>query len=267
MMGALATVISKFRRPRAVDGAEGVLRLSVGSATDVGGRQINEDRVLADSGIGLSLVADGLGGHDAGEVASTIAVETIHRMLSQAGSPDFREAEKLIRAAVAEANHAVHGLNQANQATQRMSMGTTIVGAWRPDAHDRRLIVFNLGDTRAYLFRDGELSQLTRDHTLYQAWLDGGSRGPAPDRHYLVACIGVAAEVDPALTTIRIEPGDSLLLCTDGFYPHLTASRFEAAVAEGGSPDEICGNLVAEAIDEGEADNVSLALLRWSYDA
>ncbi|MDO8605244.1 MAG: protein phosphatase 2C domain-containing protein [Phaeospirillum sp.] len=232
-------------------------------ASDKGQRQTNEDYVLVAPDMDLAIVADGMGGHEAGEVASHLASEVIRDTLAASRPTDLRQAEAAILAAMVAANGAVHAKNQANLATGRMAMGTTVAGVWRPDRDARHVLLFNIGDSRVYLFRDGRLSQVSRDHTLYQNWLDGGERGPAPDSHYLTRCIGVAAEVEPMVGLCQVMQGDILLLCSDGLNAHVDDPTIGMVLGGGGDISTLCHSLVAHALAGGGSDNISIIAVQW----
>lgn len=231
-----------------------------------GQRLTNEDYVLLAPDIDLALVADGMGGHEAGEVASRLAVEAIRAVLATSHPADLRQAEMAVVAAVVAANIAVHTKNQACSASGRMAMGTTVAGIWRPDRDARHVLLFNVGDSRVYLFRDGRLSQLSCDHTLYQNWLDDGERGPAPDTHYLTRCIGIAAEVEPMVGLCQIMPGDILLLCSDGLNAHVDDSVIGTVLGGGDDISTLCHQLVEHALAGGGSDNISIVASQWCSD-
>ncbi len=263
MFGAISLAFDRLKRRAAKTGSSPSLRCEFGQATDIGRRQTNEDSILIDDPIGLALVADGMGGHEGGEIASRMAVDIVRQVIAKARPSDIRDAEQVVVTAVDEANKAIFTANQNAGATGAKAMGTTIVGSWRPDPNENRAIIFNVGDSRAYLFRDGKLLQLSQDHTLYQQWLDGGSRGPAPDQHYLVACLGNASEVRASRGICRLIPGDILLLCTDGCYPHLAEIRLGAAFGAENSVYDNCRDIVSYTQDSGEGDNISLVAIRF----
>jgi serine/threonine protein phosphatase PrpC len=265
--GSLTSIFSKAgdEPPRHADRSPVTARMA--EASHQGARQNNEDCVLIAPDIDLALVADGMGGHEAGEEASRLAVDIIHNTLAASRPLDLREAEKAVVAAVIAANAAIHTANQARSASGHMAMGTTVAGAWRPDRDARQVIVFNVGDSRAYLFRAGRLSLLSRDHTLYQNWLDDGERGPAPAPHYLTRCIGTAAEVEPAVGLCHIAPGDILLLCSDGLNAHVDDTEIGAALGGASDADTICRDLVERALAGGGSDNVSVAMMQWCLGA
>jgi serine/threonine protein phosphatase PrpC len=272
--------------------------LSVAGLTDVGReRELNEDlfyyRVVqsSDEGpLGLFVVADGMGGHLAGEVASQWAVSTLKRELA----PLFRPQDPSVtRRLDAEALAAVgsgatvrleetdlsrllqHALERANQVLlgyarrhreEAGDLGSTVTLAV---VEDTRLTVANIGDSRAYLWRDGRLQQLTEDHSVPGALLKQGriTREEAhqhPHRNVLYRCLGLKPSVEVDIYPAQeLQAGDVLLLCSDGLwdmvYPEERLATFVAAEA---SPLSICRNLVAAANEAGGEDNVTVVLVR-----
>jgi len=239
----------------------------MGEISHQGARLTNEDCVLIVPDMDLALVADGMGGHEGGEVASRLAVEIIRDALAASRPGDLRQADRAVVAAIAAANGAICAENQACLASGRMAMGTTVVGIWRPDADTNQVLLFNIGDSRVYLFRDGRLSQLSRDHTLYQNWLDNGEVGPAPDPHYLTRCIGIAAEVEPTAGLCQIVPGDILLLCSDGLNAHVDDLAIGEVLGGGGNVSALCQSLVDQALIGGGSDNISIVAVRWRLES
>ena len=269
--------------------------LSLGVAfgvTDTGlFRESNQDNFLIAPELGLVAVADGMGGHDAGDVASTDAIELLCTFLRSAGrdgdedatvpvfhpsafdpaalDPDATWTDATMKAmialhdAVEFANERMYLTNVAQGRPDGTGMGTTLTGMWQP-APDGPVFIFHVGDSRLYLCRDGHLTQLTRDQTLYQQALELGMAEPLPARNLLLQALGPAPEVRPDLLTHALAPGDVYLLCSDGLYGNSTAADIAAIMARArrDNLDACCAELVAMAKRDGSRDNIT-AVLVW----
>ncbi|MCA1784155.1 MAG: Stp1/IreP family PP2C-type Ser/Thr phosphatase [Intrasporangiaceae bacterium] len=236
-------------------------RFIAAGTSDVGlVREGNEDAYLvADS---VVAVADGMGGHLAGEVASSTALEPL-RELDGRVFPDANDALAALRDAVVAANQTV--VQMAADEPSYRGMGTTLTAAL---LEGRRLHVAHVGDSRAYLFRDGTFSQLTDDHTFVQHLIDEGqiTREEAakhPQRSMITRAIGVSEEIDVDAMTLDLKPDDVVLLCSDG----LTGPVSDAAIAEVlGSADELersLDRLIEMANEAGGPDNITAVILRF----
>ncbi len=236
-------------------------RIVARGATDVGRvRQGNEDALLVSSSV--FAVADGMGGHLAGEVASATALEPI-RTLDGKVFAEPAEAVAALRDAVVAANARVAQLADSNPSYR--GMGTTLTAAL---VEGKRLHVAHVGDSRAYLLREGQFSQLTDDHTLVQHLIDEGqiTREEAashPQRSVITRAIGVAPEVDVDSMSLDLQAGDQFLLCSDG----LTGVVADAAIAEVLRDEEDADTavraLIERANDAGGPDNITVLLLRY----
>jgi protein phosphatase len=235
--------------------------------SDVGRtRSRNEDSFEIDWDIGLALVCDGMGGHAGGDIASrTAAGAIIDFVAGQAGGEQaagFETALPTIRAAIGEANRGLFALNQQRGYPEGRGMGTTTVGLWRVADGDG-VVIFHVGDSRLYRLRGRELRQLTRDHSLYQAWLDGGGHGQPPHRNIITRALGTLPEVDADVSVQAVTVGDLFLICSDG----LTSMASDAEIADTlthGDDDlqATCGRLVALANRKGGHDNITVVLTR-----
>ncbi|HSR40564.1 MAG TPA: PP2C family serine/threonine-protein phosphatase [Longimicrobiales bacterium] len=256
-----------------------MLRLELHGTTDVGrSRRRNEDAVAVDPDRGLAVVADGMGGHPAGDVASALAVEAICR----AWGADEGDGPEAVSSTAPEASsfpagermeEAVRGANEeilreGEARPERSGMGTTVT-AVQVDADRKEWVVGHVGDSRAYLWRDQELQPLTRDHTPLQDEVDAGrlSREEArihPMSHVLSQALGTQRRVEPQIRTGACRPGDLFLLCTDGLLAALSEEEIEALVRRGAedSLEDLASVLVDEANDRGAPDNVTVALVR-----
>jgi serine/threonine protein phosphatase PrpC len=259
-------------------------RLAFGSAyglTDVGlVRQSNEDNFLIDPDLRIVAVADGMGGHDGGEIAAHLALSSLRTSLLAADpfrcalpapgallDPDATWQDEhmcavlAVHQAVEDANGQVYGANLRKGHGEGAGMGTTLTGFWQwmPDGP---LAVFHVGDSRLYRYRDGELAILTRDHTLYQQALEAGVSDGLPPRNLLLQAIGPTAAVAPDVKVCALQPGDLYLLCSDGLYgntPHgAIAQAMKRASAQ--SLDACCEALVALAKAHGSRDNITAVL-------
>ena len=224
------------------------------SRTDVGCvREHNEDSLAAQSP--LFIVADGMGGHEAGEVASSIAIATMLSMM-----PETADAEALAESVIA-ANKAV--IAGAENGTGRLGMGTTITAAL---AIDNELIIAQVGDSRAYLLHNGELTQITRDHSLVADLIEQGRITEEearyhPQRSVITRALGSDPEMQPDIFKLNIEPGDKLMLCSDGLSGMVSDKSIAAILRTNISPVDACNTLVNEAIAAGGLDNVSVIVV------
>ena len=230
-------------------------------------RSGNEDCVAVDAALGLAVLADGMGGHNAGEVASRMAVDTVVAGMRQSLDSNFipssDESRSLVLRHVEHANEAIYAAGSSSR--ERAGMGTTIVVALWHDAH---LTVAHVGDSRCYRLRGDTLTQLTRDHTVVQARVDAGALSfaqarMAAARNILTRALGTEPSVEVDLTTHDCEPGDLWLLCSDGLTEMLDDLEIARVVAEPCSTlQEIADELVRRANDNGGVDNVSVILAR-----
>ena len=267
--------------------------LSVAGLTDAGReRELNEDsfyyravQASDEEPLGLFIVADGMGGELAGEVASRWAVQTLKRELAPLFRPQDPAVTRLLDAEdlavmgsgvtirleetdlVRLLQHAVERANQVllgyarQHPDQAGGMGSTATLAV---VENRRLTVVHIGDSRAYLWRGGELSQLTEDHSVPGALLKQGKIEPDevythPHRNVLYRGLGLkpGAEVDHC-APVNLRPGDGLLLCSDGLWNMVyPTDRLETLVAAGGDPPSICRRLIDAANQAGGEDNIT----------
>jgi len=264
-------------------------RLAFGSAyglTDVGlVRQSNQDNFLIEPEQRLVAVADGMGGHDGGEIASRLALESVRDALACADLGRFRAAAcadacagdaldpdatwqdehmpavVAVHDAVDAANARVYGANLRSGHGQGSGMGTTLTGIWQ-SLPGGPLLVFHVGDSRLYRHRDGELAVLTRDQTLYQQALEAGQADDLPPRNLLLQAIGPTADVTPDVKVFAIQPGDLYLLCSDGLYGNTPHAAIQQAMAgaHAQSLDACCAELIDLAKRHGSRDNITAVL-------
>jgi serine/threonine protein phosphatase PrpC len=258
---------------------------SVG-ATDIGRRQNNEDTFLIDHDLGLFLVADGVGGHMAGEIASATAVASIRELILErvknlatanksivADAPSLSKNthsiklklerdRELVRASLDYASNAIFVEGQRLLTAEGRSMSTTIVGMFLQDGNDGDATIFNVGDSRLYVFRDRKLIQVSTDHSAFQEWLSQGRPGPEPSRNIILQALGQSPSVDPSVQSERLVSGDLILMCTDGLTDYLDDEIITEHLEclDRNEPNMGCVNLINAAIAAGGADNITVLL-------
>lgn len=248
------------------------MRLRIGTATHVGRvRNLNEDAFLVRPEQGLFVVCDGMGGAPAGEVASQVAVDAILDDLKNGGVPPPAGGEPdsggylpqtmRLAQAVRRSNRVVY--EQSQRDPDHAGMGTTVVGA-RVAAHIAS--VAHVGDSRAYLWRDGRLEQITRDHSLLEAYaqagaLQRGERLAAEHENILVRVLGRDAHVEVDLNEVPVQAGDYLLLCSDGLTRMVEERTIADAIGRWRDPQVICDRLVGCANENGGGDNVTVVVV------
>lgn len=228
-------------------------------------RRRNEDAQLAVPSSRIFAVADGMGGHAAGDVASRLAIDVLRRTFSRAPSPRIGPAalaRRLIEA-FDRANGAI--LDHAARNRECAGMGTTLTALAPLTAADQ-CVIAHVGDSRAYRYRQGELLQLTHDHTWVQQQVDAGMLSPAEARHHPLASVLSRVlgtpEVGPADTIVAsAEPGDVFLLCSDGLTTMLDDPDVRAIVDRRATLDGCVRDLVDMANERGGFDNITVLLL------
>lgn len=224
-------------------------------------RPHNEDSLLVDPRRGLFAVADGMGGHAAGEVASRLAIEATDDVLGQARETGTDLAD-ILKRAVEEANGRIADHTTKNPEFQ--GMGTTLVAGV---AVEDILWIAHVGDSRAYLIRDGALSQLTTDHSFVNELVRLGmlSREEAardPRRNVVTRALGSGVSVAPDIIPQKIRPDDLLLFCSDGLNTMLTDQAIlDVVLANDGDPERCCEALIEEANEAGGEDNITVVFL------
>jgi PPM family protein phosphatase len=245
------------------------MRLKVGAATSIGRvRPSNEDAYLAESEHGLFVVADGMGGAAAGEVASRMAVDTIAAALNgdAAGvdATDGHARTAQLGAAIRAANLAIMQRSQADDA--HAGMGTTVVGVW---VGANMVSVAHVGDSRAYLASASGFASLTSDHSLVEAQVQAGLIDRAQSltsRHQnvLLRALGRDANVEVDLAEVPVASGDRLLLCSDGLTRMVPDEQLSAALDRfRGDPQSACDFLVAAANNNGGPDNITVLVVEF----
>ena len=231
-------------------------------------RRMNQDRFGVAEDLGLAVVCDGMGGPAGGEIASSVAVETFLAVMRQEISNCRGSHNGLSRRALCRATAAANRAVRAKAAfdTRFRGMGTTLVGA-RLDG--RELTVVNVGDSRAYLLRGGAARQLTTDHSYVREQVRLGlmsetEASHSPLQSVITRAVGTEEDVQPDFFVEMVEPGDQVLLCSDGLTRHVGERELAAAAELGQQPSAVCERLVALANEHGGSDNITCVLMRVS---
>jgi protein phosphatase len=246
----------------AVSGVE----LDYGAATDVGQvREVNEDAYLAAPP--LFVVADGMGGHDGGDVASRIVVEEFARLAEEGYDP--RHGAEVIAAALGTSHDRItaYADEQSQRSGRDFQAGTTaVVAALVDDDEGPRWLVANLGDSRAYRFVGGALEQVSVDHSLVQELVDEGSitreeMAVHPARHVVTRALGGPQLDDPDFFVLPLPQTERLVLCTDGVTEMIDDAVVAGILGESASPRDAADRLVAEAVRAGGRDNATAVVV------
>lgn len=244
------------------------LKLAVYGLSDVGlSREHNEDSISWDINLGLIMLADGMGGHNAGEIASELAVTAIRDALLDVLTPEMLDTQMIkcdeaLREAVIYANEEIH--EQANQRIECAGMGTTVVITL---FHDDKVTYAHVGDSRIYRFRHGESKQLTQDHSLVQEMIDNGylSREEAmisSSRNLITRALGIAPDVEVDVRTDELDKNDIYLLCSDGLSDLLAEEDMARLINEYQHDlGEAAQKMVDLANERGGTDNISVILI------
>jgi PPM family protein phosphatase len=245
------------------------VELAFAARTDTGRvRKRNEDAIAVSLQHGIAILADGMGGYNAGDVASSIAVATmmeslVHHLPTavEAGRSRSKQIRQILTDAVAEANRAIHAAAHDNQ--HYSGMGTTVVAAL---FHHDKALVAHAGDSRLYRWRNGGLALLTRDHSLMQEQLEAGLVSPeeartSPTRNLITRALGVEDGVDVEVHEHATIADDIYVLCSDGLSDMLTSEEIAGLLAHNDSDiGAACDALVWQANAKGGRDNVSVIL-------
>ncbi|KPK79816.1 MAG: hypothetical protein AMS25_11335 [Gemmatimonas sp. SM23_52] len=235
--------------------------------SDVGKvRQGNEDALFADEARGVFIVADGMGGHVAGEVASQIVTEMVGPGISRAVEEGISGEALQERALelIEDANRAI--MERADNEPEKRGMGTTVtLLALMPDS---RYLFQQVGDSRGYLLRDGALTQVTRDHTVVQQQVDRGALAPEQARdhplsHILTRALGTEFDVETDTYSDEVKRGDVFLLCSDGLSGMLPDEEIKRILLSStGDVQEIADGLVDAANEAGGLDNITVLVVK-----
>ncbi|MBI1424398.1 MAG: Stp1/IreP family PP2C-type Ser/Thr phosphatase [Gammaproteobacteria bacterium] len=244
------------------------MKLAVYGLSDVGlSREHNEDSISWDIDLGLIMLADGMGGHNAGEVASELAVTAIRDALLDVLTPDMLDTklikcDEALREAVIYANEEIH--EQANRRTECAGMGTTVVITL---FHEDKVTYAHVGDSRIYRVRHGEIKQLTQDHSLVQEMIDNGYLSQeeamlSSSRNLITRALGIAPDVEVDVRTETIDNDDVYLLCSDGLSDLINGNDMVRIInTQRDSLGTAAQQLVDLANERGGTDNISVILV------
>lgn len=245
------------------------MRIEHAAFTHVGRRSNNEDAFCAAPELGLFAVADGMGGYEGGEVASRVAIDTLRGFYRRNAEDDNTTwpfaleherslAENMLSVAIRLADAEVH----ARKTGRLASMGSTVAAIAVDGA---RVVVGHVGDSRVYRLRGGAITQVTRDHSLYQEMIAAGMSVPPreqfPHANVITRALGMKPPVKVDLTTLDARAGDVFLLCTDGLIETVPDARIRAALGAL-APEEAAQALVEEAYTQGGRDNITVVIAR-----
>jgi PPM family protein phosphatase len=241
------------------------VELVVAARSDVGMiRAGNEDSFFShvDETGGIFIVADGMGGHAAGEVASEMAVEILRDQLSTLRDLHDRNAADKVMNALRGANLAIY--NRTVTETDKQGMGTTASVLL---VSGRRYLIGQVGDSRIYLLRDGALRQLTKDHSYVQEQVDAGFLTPEQARYHpysnvITRCVGASDDVEPDTFAGEARDGDIFLVASDGLTGMVDDRRLHQLLSSRAEPQRIVDSLIAEANGRGGLDNITAILVQ-----
>jgi serine/threonine protein phosphatase PrpC len=239
------------------------LKLEIAALTDVGCKRTNnEDSFGYDPESQIFVVCDGMGGQAAGEVASNTAVQTLIEYFRQQHAAPASIEERLYQA-ILEANKKVCAL--ARDSEDLRGMGTTLVAACK---EGRKIVIGNVGDSRAYFLRGGGCVQITQDHSFLAEQVRSGAMTPedagaSPLQSLITRAVGTAESVEPDLFSAALEPEDIVLLTTDGLTRYADAQTIAKIISENPILEDACQALIHTAKDQGAIDNVTCLLLRF----
>ena len=240
------------------------MQLSVGARTDVGMiRAGNEDNFFAgtNGARGLFVVADGMGGHAAGEVASEMCVRILQRELLQVEF-SAQDATRLLAESLRRANRAIFERTQVE--VDKQGMGTTASVLLLADG---RYLIGQIGDSRIYLLRDGTLRQLTKDHSYVQEQVDAGFLTAEQARYHpysnvITRCVGASEAVEPDVYEGEVRGGDLFLVASDGLTGMVDDRRLQQLLLARAAPPRLVESLIAEANGRGGLDNITAIVIQ-----
>ncbi len=258
-----------FHRTRPPESNLLVKSILVQGASDIGRvRRRNEDSFALSAEHGLAVVADGMGGHPGGDIASQVAartaLETLVDAIGDGNEATFREhATTHMERAIISAHGSIRSRGEAEPRLDGMGTTLTVMVAQRDGGH---WAIGHVGDSRVYLFRDGVLVQLTRDDTWVQQQIDNEIMKPEQARrsayaHLLTQCVGLEETPTPQVLTGEGQPGDCYLLCTDGLVGMLSDEEITRMLAADAPGESILAQLLEAANDAGGHDNITAALV------
>jgi len=241
------------------------VQLAVGARSDVGMiRSGNEDNYFAeaDERRGVFVVADGMGGHAAGEVASEMAVQIVSRHLLAIASVTQPDAAQTLAHSLREANRAIYERMLAEMLSDSISTTASVLML-----SDNRFLIGQIGDSRVYLLRDGALTQVTKDHSYVQEQVDAGLLTPEQARYHpysnvITRCVGAAESVEADLYAGEVRAGDVFLVASDGLTGMVDDRRLQQMLLARSGPGRIVDALIAEANGRGGLDNITAIVIQ-----
>lgn len=244
--------------------------MQVAIKSDVGQRRtVNEDAAgyfLSQTHLPLLVVCDGIGGHNAGDVASALALSYLGDRWNETAFTEIEDAYQWLIQTIQEANDAI--FQQSQEYDDLNGMGTTLVaGVIVAD----QLLIANVGDSRAYLLRDNQLKQLTEDQSLVNMLLKSGEITPEeatnhPSKHVVTQSLGVTLNVDVDYVRAALRQGDQLLLCSDGLTDMLDAPAIQDVLAQTTNVDEQVDHIIEAANQAGGRDNITALIAQITVD-
>ena len=239
------------------------MQLEVGQGTHTGMiRTGNEDSFFSDLPRGLFVVADGMGGHAAGEVASDMAVRILSDELQDANAMTDDVARERVQQSLQRANAAIY--QRTLTEVDKQGMGTTVCVLL---LHDGHYLIGHVGDSRVYMLRDGVLRQLTKDHSYVQEQVDAGVLTPEQARYHpysnvITRCVGANTEVQPDLYMGDVRRGDTFLVASDGLTGMVDDRRLAQLLQSRATAQRVVDALIAEANGRGGLDNITAIVVR-----
>jgi len=232
-------------------------------------RENNEDSFYAkNSKCGVFVVADGMGGHNAGEVASKMAIDIVSNYIDEnIGNNNLKsisEINKVLDAAIEEANEKIYNESILNESME--GMGTTFTIAI---IHNMKIFVGHVGDSRAYILKNDDINQITQDHTLVCELLKNGNITELeaknhPKRNIITKALGTDRKINPDFKSYDLEEGDLIILCTDGLTNHIDNQEIKDIFMNYLDLNEACQLLINLANDRGGYDNITIVAIRYS---
>ncbi len=203
-----------------------------------------------------------MGGHAAGEIASEMAVQVVSKDLSDLNDLEIASAQEQVAEALRDANRAV--FQRTRKELEKTGMGTTVSALLLSDTH---YLIGHVGDSRIYLVRDGEMKQLTRDHSLVQEQVDAGLLTPDqarkhPQSNVITRCVGMADDIEPDVLEGEARMGDCFLLASDGLTGMVEDRRLQQLLLSRAAPARIVDALISEANNNGGNDNITAIVVR-----
>ena len=238
-------------------------------------RYSNQDSFSLNNSLSFWIIADGMGGHAGGDIASRLAVETIesfltHHFESQTLPKDIIPFPSLLSNSMSSANQAIQ--DYVSQHPHFQGMGTTVVVVYISPLSPMKAVLAHVGDSRAYLFRGNSLTQLTQDHTWVEKRIQEGKLTPAqvkghPMEHVLIKGVGIEQTVKPEVTTIPLQPKDTILLCSDGLTKMLTDEEIlHCLMKPCNESSSTCHQLIEAANHLGGQDNTTVVIIKNKED-